>query len=446
MPWQLLVVEGADRGRFFVLPDEGTVTIGTNRKHADIAVNDLYVARIHCELVIAEGRVEVRTASAEHKFQIGNRTVTEGELPLGEVLRVGNTQFRLTPYDSDTTSGSTEEGEEEEVPEVEFVEDEEDAPGQQPATATKTVATPAPVATVPKPLPNLWLEDLPHLSGHMLSHYELGEVLGRGPCSVIFQAKDQKTGLTVAVRVFPPTFPANEGEMQRFVKALRYVLPLRHRHLVALWNAGRTVPYVWVAMDYVPGGSLANLLRELESPGKLSWKPALRIGIHIARALNYIHHHRLTHGNVTPSNILIREPDKVVKLGDLMLNKGLAGSVLEDGARARRMQAELPYLAPEQLGPEPTTSIRSDIYSLGAAMYGRITTKPPFLGDTEAETIEQIQTAPLPLVSQYGITIPDAFEEVLINTLSRRPEDRYETPADLLADLESIAETEGIEV
>jgi serine/threonine-protein kinase len=453
MSWQLVVVEGADRGRFFVLPDEGTVTIGTNRKHADIAVNDLYVARIHCEVVVGEGNVEVRATSSEHKVLVSNKAITEAALPPGEVLRLGNTQFRLIPYDPNAVEPEPAE-DEEGLLEVEILPDEDEPSAATTARETKQAAvTAAKAPTVEAapaiksgPLPNLWLEDLPQLSGYALSHYHLGKALGTGPCSVVFRARDTKTGLHVAMRVFPPTFPINETEMQRFVQALRVVLPLRHRHLIALWNAGRTVPYCWVAMDLVEGPSLAEVLGRLQAPEPEGWKPALRLGVHLLRALNYVHHHRLAHGSVTPRNILLRQSDNIIKLGDLMLHRGLAGSALEAAGRAQRLEAELPYFAPEELDPNVAVTIRTDVYSAAACMYARITGHPPFEGATEAETTEQILTAPLPLVSQYGVTIPDAFEEVLITALSRRPEDRYPTPGDMLADLESIAETYEVEV
>jgi serine/threonine-protein kinase len=448
MAWQLVVIDGADRGRFFVLPDEGTVTIGTNRKHADIAVNDLYVARIHCEVVVAEGAVTVRCTSNEHKVLVSNQAITEAPLPPGEVLRLGNTQFRLTPYDPDAEPEANPEDDEELV-EIEIL-DEEPAPAIAGGTrATEATATGGTKLAEPPvktgPLPNLWQEDLPQLSGYSLSHYQLGEVIGTGPCSAVFRARDMKTGLHVAMRVFPPTFPASEAEMQRFVQALRIVLPLRHRHLIALWNAGRTVPYCWVAMDLVEGQSLAEVLDEQQSPQESGWQDALRLGIHLTRVLNYIHHKRLYHGSVTPPNIRLRD-DGVVKLGDLMLRRGLAGSALENAAHAQRLQVELPYFAPEQLAEQPSATIRTDVYSTAASMYARVTGRPPFLGASDEETLEQILTAPLPLVSHYEVEVPDVFEEVLITALSRRPEDRYPTPGDMLADLESVAETCEVEI
>jgi serine/threonine-protein kinase len=451
MGWQLVIVDGADRGRFFVLPDEGTVTIGTNRKHADIAVNDLYVARIHCEVVVAEGEVLVRSTSNEHKVIVANNAITEAPLPPGEVLRLGNTHFRLAPYDPEAPADTQADGDDDLV-EVEILPDEEGPTATATATATteaeipQAVKAPAEAAVKSGPLPSLWLEDLPQLTGHALSHYHLGEVIGSGPCSVVFRARDTKTGLHVAVRVFPPDFPANESEMQRFVQTLRVVLPLRHRHLVALWNAGRTVPYCWVAMDLVEGENFARLLDEHQTPEEFGWHSAVRLGVHLMRALNYIHHHRLAHGSVTPPNILFREADGVVKLGDLMRHRALAGSALEQAGQAQRLKAELPYLAPEQVDFEPSVTIRTDIYSAAACMYARVTGRPPFLGESPEETTEQIRSAPLPLVSQYEVAVPDALEELLITALSRRAEDRYPTPGDVLADLESIAETYEIDV
>jgi serine/threonine-protein kinase len=296
------------------------------------------------------------------------------------------------------------------------------------------------------PLPHLPAERLAELSGHVLGHYDVGRVLGRGTSGVVFLARNRKTGLEVALRVLAPPFPADDAEMQTFIGALRVALPLRHRHLVSMWNAGRAGPYCWLAVDFVDGPSLERLLQEVNPPGKTAWKHALRLGVHGGRALNYLACRKLTHGNVTPPNILIRTADKCVRLGDVMMGKVLAGSCLERAAHQRRLQTELPYWSPEQASPHPALDIRSDLYSLGACMYARCTGRPPFLGKAPEETVQLIHKSPLPLLQQYQPEIPDSFEEVVVRLLDRRPEDRYDSPATLIADLESIAEAEGIEV
>jgi serine/threonine-protein kinase len=287
---------------------------------------------------------------------------------------------------------------------------------------------------------------LPELSGYVLNHYVLGKVLGTNATGAIFRARDLKTGLVVALRIISPEFPANEAEMQPFIKTLRLVLPLRHRNLVSMWNAGRTIPYCWLAVDYVEGENLASILTQLNPPGKFAWQYALHIGLHVARALNYVHRQKLAHGNVTPANILIRQADKIVKLGDLMLFKALEGSALGRFVRGQTLKGDLPYFAPEQAIPNPRVDALTDIYSLGACLFARCTGQPVVQGRTVEEIVEQIHHGPMVRPRQYQSGIPDAFDDAVGKMLARRREDRYQSAADVVADLESIAEAEGVEV
>jgi hypothetical protein len=464
MSWQLLVTEGADKGRTFTLLDDGVTTIGSSRSRADVSLNDLYVHRTHCEIEVSGGSTLLRALDPSCPVLVRDHKVTEHELQSGDIFRIGNTYLRFEPLAA--TGDAVESGEYS----VEIVDDDTataptaeapvlpaggvtapTAPAVSPVAARPAAAAPplgqepAPVA-VATPLPHLPAERLAELTGHILAHYEVGRVLGKGSSGVVFLARNRKTSLEVALRVLAPPFPANDGEMQAFIGALRVALPLRHRHLVSMWNAGRAGPYCWLAVDYVDGPSLAQVLKEVNPPGKLAWKHSLRLGVHVARALNYLACRKLSHGNVTPSNILIRTSDKCVRLGDLMMTKVLAGSCLGKATHHHRLLTELPYWSPEQASPRPVVDIRSDLYSLGACMYARCTGRPPFLGHAPEETVQLIHKAPLPLLQQYQPAIPDSFEEVVVRLLDRRPEDRYDAPATLIADLESIAEAEGVEI
>jgi serine/threonine-protein kinase len=473
MSWQVLVTEGADKGRTFTLVDDGVTTFGSSRRNADVSLNDLYVHRVHCELEVSGDRVVAHALDPDHPIVVNGKKVHEYELHHGDVFRIGNTHLQLQPTGTDAPA---EEVEGEEGYNVEVIDDEpaEAAggaaarqpgglsaptapavrPAARPAAAAPLAAHPPPPPVRPAPAtaappalpPALPLERMGELAGHVLAHYEVDRLLGIGSCGAVFHARNQKTGVEVALRVLAPPFPAHDGEMQTFIQALKVALPVRHRHLVSMWNAGRTGPYCWLAVDYVDGQTLARVFAEVNTPGKMAWKHALRLAVHVGRALNYLCCHKLHHGHVTPPNIFIRNADRLVKLGDLMLTKILEGSCLEKAAHLRRLQNELPYWSPEQAAPEPHTDIRSDVYSLGACVFTRCTGQPPFRGASPEETVQLIHKAPLPLMKPFQEAIPDAFEEVVLRMLDRRPEDRYDTPAALLADLESIAEAEAVEI
>jgi serine/threonine protein kinase len=410
MAWQFFVVDGADAEQIFPLPEDGTVRIGRNPGDADIGLNDLYVAPLHCAVITAGDMVVVRPLQTNRSILVNGVPSPGCELQEGDVLRVGNSHLRLEPFDP------------------------ERAPPPEP-----------PKPAGPPPLPELPLERLDELGGRKLAHYELGEVLGRGHFGVVFAARDLKSGQGVALKVLSPEFPQDAGEMKTFTAAMRAVLGLRHPHLVTLLNAGKTGPYCWLAQEQVEGVSLAEQLAQLDS-GKSRWRAALRIGVHLGRALQFLHPKGVLHGNITPANVLIRTDDKVVKLNSLMLSRALEGSALQGARLEKKLLAELGYLAPEQVLPDALVDHLADLYGVGAVMYARLTGRPPFLAATPEETLRLItEAAPVRPRALHKST-PDPLDSMIMRMLARRQEERYETAAQMVAELEDLADEEDVEV
>jgi pSer/pThr/pTyr-binding forkhead associated (FHA) protein len=442
MAKRLTVIDGADQGRFFPL-FEGVVNIGNNHRHADICLHDLYVRRVHCHLEVQGDRVVARATDKTAGMTVNGQAVTEQELRLGDVLRVGNSHLRLE-------DASTAPEEEEEVEVLEAVEDDEEVEvleSDDDEADEVEVVEDAEDEKKEKfsPAPALPAGRMAELTDHSIAQYEIGSVLGHGHCGVVFRARDRKAGHVVALKVLFPGFPKNAGEMQQFASAMRTLLPLRHTNLVMLYNAGRTAPYSWLALEYVEGESLAQTLERMAgAPGKLGWKHALRMGIHVGRGLAFIHRHRLLHGNVTPNNILIRLSDKTSKLGDLMLARALEGSALQGATLEKKLLAELPYMAPEQVDPDAYVDSLADIYGLGAVVYARITGRPPFPGESPEEIIEHVREATLVRPRKLQPTVPEALDGAVMKMLARHQEERYQTMTELVGDLERIADEEEV--
>jgi serine/threonine protein kinase len=417
MAWQLLVIDGADKDRFFPLPEEGLVSIGSSRKNADIVLHDLYVARVHCEIRFEDQRAVVSDLDTPGGTFLNGQKIKEQEIRLGDVLRIGNSHMRLDIMsDEEAQAMDVEEAEDEAV---EIVEAEEE---KSPA------------------------DRLAELSGQTLGNYEVGSLLGKGHHGMVFRARNTKTQQVVALKVLSPEFPANEGEMQPFVKTLKLALPFQHEHLVKLLGAGKTSGFCWLAQEYVEGESLTQVLERMGSPGKLTWKHALRLGLHAGQALAFIHKNRLIHSNLTPANILIRFSDKHIKLNDFLLGKAVEGSKLHAAIMKQKLVTEMGYLAPEQTDPGAFVDNLADIYGLGALMYARMTCQPPFKGKTPEETLTMVRKAKLVRPSEHQDAIPEELEDVVVKMLARRQEDRYERVKDVLADLSEIAEAEEVEV
>jgi serine/threonine protein kinase len=401
---RLVAIAGQDQGRQFILNTQGgPVLFGRSQQHAEHALNDPHVSRLHFQIEEQNGQFVLTDMGSSGGTCVNGRKVSQHQLKMGDVIRVGETQLRL----------------------------------QSEAAAPEQARGP----DAPRS-PNK-LEDLP---GQKLGHYQVGAMLAKGASGCVFKAHDTKEGRTVALKVLWPEFSTNDEEMQRFVRTMKTLLPLCHPNLVMIYGAGRSGPFCWVAMEFVEGESLTSVIKRVGSDGKLDWKYALRVAIHLCRALNYAQQQQIIHRNITPANILIRSSDQQALLGDLMLAKALEGTLANQITKPGELLGDVSYLSPERTKGTAEVDGRSDIFSLGATTYALLTGRPPFEGLSLLETVMKIRQSEPKKPKQYQPAIPDAVENAVLKMLAKRPEDRYQTAAELLAALERLAKMHGVGV
>jgi serine/threonine protein kinase len=251
----------------------------------------------------------------------------------------------------------------------------------------------------------------------------------------------------VALKILFPDFPQNDAETQQFTKAMSTALALPHANLVALYAAGKTGPYCWLAQEYIEGKSLAQLLQELDHAPRISWQLGLRVAFHITQALDFTRQHKLIHGNITPKNILIRATDQAALLNDLRLLRALKGSRLQLSVMDQKLTAERTYLAPEQADEGKSyVDFLCDLYSLGAIVYNLITGQSIFESATLAEALEAIHSGTPVRPRKHQKSIPRQFEVVVMRMLAKHQEDRYQSPTEVLDDLHPIIKAYGLKV
>lgn len=445
---QLHVIEGADKGKTFLLPEAGTITIGKSKRNAEIILHDLFVSRAHCELEIDEDSVVVTHLSGDNGTLVNGQRITHHVMQVGDVLRVGNEHLRLE------VAAARHSEEEEEVVEVVEAADEEEGEYDLEVVEEETESADAePVEALtadgkdPYSLPHPPVDKLLKLEGQVLGHFQIGPLLGRGQSSLVFRALDTKNQQLVALKVISPDFPANDGELQRFIKALKLLSPLQDPHLPALCGAGKTGHYCWISREYVEGEGLVRLVQRLEQGGgRFDWTRACRVAVHLGKALDFLHSKGITHGNLTPRNVLIRKSDRLTKLADLMLNRALEGSKLQKAILGKKLMAELPFMAPEQTDPHAPGTTLGDIYSLGTVLYFVLTGKPPFTGASPREIVGHIREGKIERPSKLQRGIPAPFEAAVLSMMARRPEERFPTAAEMLDAVQRIAEEHEIEV
>ena len=202
----------------------------------------------------------------------------------------------------------------------------------------------------------------------------------------------------------------------------------------------------WVAMEYVEGEDLTKVIERIGTAGMLDWQFGYRVAVQIGRALAAAYEHGIVHRNITPQNILYSPDEKVCKLGDLMLAKSLELNPAEQITRPGQLIGEIAYLAPERTGGEQEIDCRSDIYGLGATVYALLTGRPTFEANSLPELIRKIREEEPEKPKTYQLSIADMFEGVVMRMLSKRPEDRFQSPDALLQDLERIGKFQGITI
>jgi serine/threonine protein kinase len=408
MPKHLQVIAGPDAGKVFPLPEGDTVLVGRSRA-LECRLMDPYVSRVHCQVQLEGGDVVVIDFQSAAGTFVNGQRVNRQPLQPGDIIRIGDTQLQY--LDTDAAEPDT-------VP-------------------------PPPETGGEAPRPTDQLTDL---VGKMLSHYQVGQVLARGQSGLVFHARDVGKDQAVALKVLWPEFSEHEEQTQRFVRAMQTALPLRHPNLVSVLGAGKTGSFCWVAMEYVEGESLTQTVQRIGTAGMLDWRNALRVAVHVGRALDFAHRQQIIHRNVTPMNIIVQASTRMAKLGDLMLAKALEGVLAKQITRPGELLGDLRYMAPERTYGAGNVDGRSDIFGLGATVYALLTGRPPFEGPTPGETLTKLRHGDLVRPKKYQLAIPDLFEGIVLKTLARRPEDRYATADSLVADLDKVARFQGLTI
>jgi serine/threonine protein kinase len=279
-----------------------------------------------------------------------------------------------------------------------------------------------------------------------LGHFQVVRLLGRGYSGAVFEATNTKTAQTVALKVLSAEFPASPAELERFTQELRVLQPIRHPNLVGLLGAGKTTTHCWIAREYVDGESAAAVIARIAEGEKPSWTRAARVVVHLARALDHLQQHRLIHGNITPRNVLLQANTHTTKLADLRLSEILAGSQLQQKVGAKKHQAELAYLAPEQVAEGGFVDTLADFYAVGALAYALCTGRPPVAGQSPAEIRDSILNGRVSKPSMVYKRVPAAFDAIVMKLLARNQEDRYQTALAILTDLAPLAESHDLKL
>lgn len=295
--------------------------------------------------------------------------------------------------------------------------------------------------------------------GDKLGSYELIDHLGFGGAGKIFLAKHLGSDERVAMKVLRPDAEADEDIHGRFIREISVAQKLNDPHIVAYRDCGVEDGILYFTMEYVPWGSLADVLHQRSN---LPWKESCQCGEQICMGLHHLHESNIIHRDLKPANIFLSD-DGRLKLGDFGLARDFESHRLTvDGIAVGTGR----YLAPEQAKGESDIDGRTDLYALGCTMFELLTGHTPYdehdvhnpvhLGELMRRHVD----APVPKVSDFVHSCPPVLSQLIEKLLAKDPRDRpksahkvarmlgliQQDPEVSLAYLDSQVDAESIEL
>jgi len=281
---------------------------------------------------------------------------------------------------------------------------------------------------------------VPRLLG---GRYEIGETLGYGGMAEVHRGRDTRLGRDVAVKVLRADLARDTAFQSRFKREAQNAASLNHPAIVAIYDTGEepasdtSQPYI--VMEYVEGRTLREVLNEEQ---RLLPRRALEITADVCAALEFSHRNGIVHRDIKPANVMLTAGG-AVKVMDF----GIARAVTSASATMTQTSAVIgtaQYLSPEQARGE-SVDARSDVYSTGCLLYELLVGQPPFTGDSPVSVAYQhVREDPVP-PSELNADVSPAVDAVVLKALAKNPANRYQSAAEMRADLLRAANGQPVE-
>ena len=260
--------------------------------------------------------------------------------------------------------------------------------------------------------------------GDVVGEYRITGEVGRGGMGIVFLGEHLSSGRRAALKFLPPELLDDEDSQRRFSREANYAASLHHPHIVALYEAGETDGVLYMAMQYVPGGDLRELL---DREGQLHPARAVELLTQVADALDAAHAAGILHRDLKPENVLIARPEGEETVDHCYLTDfGLSKNSSQDSVALTAKGSYVGtfhYTAPEMIiGTD--VDHRIDVYSLGCLLYQCLIGEPPFPGAREVEVLHaHLREAP-PRVSDRRPELPPALDDVIAAAMAKEPAGR----------------------
>ena len=263
---------------------------------------------------------------------------------------------------------------------------------------------------------------------YLINRYEIIMKIGSGGMADVYKAKDHVLNRLVAIKVLKQEYSTDATFVKKFRVEAQSAAGLSHPNIVNVYDVGEDDGVYFIVMELVQGITLKNYI---DMKGKLDIREALNISVQIASGLSAAHENRIIHRDIKPQNIIMSRDGKV-KVTDFGIAK-----VADSTTVTTTAAGTVHYISPEQARGGYSDE-RRDIYSLGITMYEMVTGRVPFEGETNvAVALMHIQSEITP-PRQLEPSIPVSFEKIILKCTQKKPERRYASARELIADLRKV--------
>jgi predicted Ser/Thr protein kinase len=269
-----------------------------------------------------------------------------------------------------------------------------------------------------------------------LGRYQITGVLGKGAMGTVYRGVDPAINRPVALKTIRLDFindPAEFEELkERLYREAQAAGKLSHPNIVTIYDVGSEGPLQYIAMEYLEGQTLENLIRKKV---KFNYRIIAQIITQMCQALEYAHDRGIVHRDIKPANVMVLA-DYRIKVMDFGIARIDSNSMTKTGIAMGTPN----YISPEQLKGLPIDR-RADLFSLGVVMYEMLLGRRPFKGENITSLIYSILHHEPEKPSAVNPQIPLLFDHIVIRALKKVPAERYQKASDLMADLHDFVES-----
>lgn len=277
-------------------------------------------------------------------------------------------------------------------------------------------------------------EEAGSILGRQFGYYRIDGKIAHGGMGAVYKGFEVRDRRVVAVKILSSEVSHDSRSIERFLRGARTAMGLVHQHVVQVEDVGESQGIYYIAMEHVDGPTALDAM----TTGRLSTvRQVLRIGIQVTQALGHAFEKRIVHRDIKPSNVMITRSN-ITKLTDVGLAKCLDEAGVSGITGTGVSMGTVDFMPPEQIRDARTVDHRADIYSLGATLFHLLTQRTPFSSPNVVAKMKLILAETPPSPADLRSEIPAALSEVILRTLAKSPDERYQTPKELLEALLAV--------